>query len=135
MTGKGNSSPGNANLSIGTQAGHDEYHQSDSPRKYFPQHTSSISPTHDAVIAPFRRYVHPPAPLLFSPVIHASPLVIPAQAGILTRGAISKGRTIVVTYHSFCKLIGQTGSSFGSLLVNTKKRPMSLTKRRANDDQ
>jgi len=40
-----------------------------------------------------------------------------------------------VTYHSFCKLIGQTGSSFGSLLVNTKKRPMSLTKRRANDDQ
>ena len=98
MTGKGNSSPGNANLRIGTQAGHDEYHQSDSPRKYFPQHTSSISPTHDAVIAPFRRYVHPPAPLLFSPVIHASPLVIPAQAGILTRGAISKGSTIVANY-------------------------------------
>ena len=40
-----------------------------------------------------------------------------------------------IKYHSFCKLIGQTGSSFGSLLVNTKKRPMSLTKRRANDDQ
>ena len=45
------------------------------------------------------------------------------------------GQDVLVTYHSFCKLIGQTGSSFGSLLVNTKKRPMSLTKRRANDDQ
>ena len=99
MTGKGCSSPGNANLRIGTQADHDEESHSDLQRKYALRHTSSISPTHDAVIAPFRRYVHPPpAPLLFSPVIHASPLVIPAQAGILTRGAISKGRTIVANY-------------------------------------
>jgi len=35
---------------------------------------------------------------MFSPVIPASPLVIPAQAGILTRGAISKGSTIVANY-------------------------------------
>ena len=59
-----NSYPGNANLRIGTQAGHDEYHHSDSLRKYVPRHASSISPTHDAAIAPFRRYVHPPASLL-----------------------------------------------------------------------
>jgi hypothetical protein len=70
---KGNSSPGNANLRIATQAGHDDNGHSDSLRKYVPRHASSISPTHDAVIAPFRRYVHLPAPLLFSPVIPASP--------------------------------------------------------------
>ena len=98
MTGKGNSSPGNANLRIGIQAGHDQDSHPDPSRKYALQYASSISPTHDAVIAPFRRYVPPPASFLFSPVIPASPLVIPAQAGILTRGAISKGRTIVANY-------------------------------------
>ncbi len=97
-SGTGNSSPGNANLRIGTHADHDDDGHSDSMRKYVPRHASSISPTHDAVIAPFRRYVPPPASFLFSPVIPASPLVIPAQAGILTRGAISKGRTIVANY-------------------------------------
>ena len=56
-----NSSPGNANLRIGTQAGHDQDSHPDPQRKYALQHASSISPTHDAVIAPFRRYVHPPA--------------------------------------------------------------------------
>ena len=98
MTGKGNSSPGNANLRIGTQAGHDEYHQSDSPRKYFPQHTSSISPTHDAVIAPFRRYVHPPVSFLRTPPLRPPPGVIPAQAGILTRVAFYKGHAVAVNY-------------------------------------
>ena len=69
-----NSSPGSANLRIGTQAGQDCNSHPDSPRKYVPRHASSISPTHDAVIAPFRRYVHPPASFLFSTVIPASPL-------------------------------------------------------------
>ena len=98
MPGKGNSSPGNANLRIGTQAGHDQDSHPDPQRKYALQHASSISPTHDAVIAPFRRCARPLASLLFSPVIPASPLVIPAQAGILTRDAISKGNAIVANY-------------------------------------
>ena len=59
-SGTGNSSPGNANLRIGTHADHDDDGHSDSMRKYVPRHASSISPTHDAVIAPFRRYVPPP---------------------------------------------------------------------------
>ena len=59
-----NSSPGNANLRIGIQAGHDQDSHPDPSRKYALQYASSISPTHDAVIAPFRRYVHPPASFL-----------------------------------------------------------------------
>ena len=49
-------------------------------------------------MSPFRRYVHPLASFLFSPVIPASPLVIPAQAGILTRDAIYKGHAVAVNY-------------------------------------
>ncbi len=41
MTWKGNSSPGNANLRIGTQAGHDENSHSDSPQKYALRRISS----------------------------------------------------------------------------------------------
>jgi len=100
-----NSSPGNANLRIGTQAGSDEDSHSDSQRSDALRHTSSTSPTHGTVISPFRRYVHPqaswlppPASFLLSPVIPASPGVIPAQAGILTRDAISKGHTVVNNY-------------------------------------
>ena len=73
MTGKGCSSPGNANLRIGTQADHDEESHSDLQRKYALRHTSSISPTHDAVIAPFRRYVHLPAPSLYTPALRPPP--------------------------------------------------------------
>ena len=68
-----NSSPGNANLRIGTQADHDEESHSDLQRKYALRHTSSISPTHDAVIAPFRRYVHLPAPSLYTPALRPPP--------------------------------------------------------------
>ena len=121
-----NSSPGNANLRIGTQAGQNEDSHSDSQRSDALRHTPSTSPTHGTVISPFRRHVHPPgvipafsrhtclppASLLLSPVIPASPRrhscffpsylpppsVIPAQAGILTRGAIYKGHAVAVNY-------------------------------------
>ena len=80
MTGEGagmmeacSSFPGNANLRIGTQADHDEESHSDVQRKYALRHTSSISPTHDAVIAPFRRYVHLPAPSLYTPALRPPP--------------------------------------------------------------
>jgi|GEM_PF-662767 hypothetical protein len=96
-----NSSPGNANLRIGTQAGSDEDSHSDSQRSDALRHTSSTSPTHGTVISPFRRYVHPqaswlppPASFLLSPVIPASPGVIPAQAGILTRSILNQGHTV-----------------------------------------
>jgi hypothetical protein len=106
-----NSSPGNTNLRIGTQAGHDEDRHLNLYRKYVLRHTSSISPTHGTAISPFRLYVTPrrhscflpsylppPASFLLSPVIPASPGVIPAQAGILKRDAISKGHTVVNNY-------------------------------------
>ena len=59
--------PGNANLRIGTQAGQNEDSHSDSQRSDALRHTSSTSPTHDAVISPFRRYVHPQASWLPPP--------------------------------------------------------------------
>ena len=56
--------PGNANLRIGTQANHEKDRHLNLSRKYVSGHTSSISPTHDAVISPHRRYVHLPASFL-----------------------------------------------------------------------
>ena len=91
-----NSSPGNANLRIGTQAGHDQDSHPDPQRKYALRYSSSISPTHDAVIAPFRRYVHLPAPSLYTPALRPPFGVIPAKAGILTRVALDEGRAVVV---------------------------------------
>ena len=105
-----NSSPGNTNLRIGTQAGHDEDRHLNLYRKYVLRHTSSISPTHGTAISPFRLYVTPrrhscflpsylppPASFLLSPVIPASPGVIPAQAGILTRDAILRDIPLLTT--------------------------------------
>jgi len=54
-----NSSPGNANLRIGTQAGHDEDSHSNSPRKYALRHALSVIPAYAAVMSPLRRYAHP----------------------------------------------------------------------------
>jgi len=56
--------PGNANLRIGIQANQEKDRHLDLSRKYVSGHTSSISPTHDAVISPYRRYVHLPASFL-----------------------------------------------------------------------
>ena len=84
-----NSSPGNANLRIGTQAGHDEGSHSNPLRKYALRHTPSVTlytpalrpptgviPAHAAVTSTprrhpcaRRRYVHPPG-------------VIPAHAAV-----------------------------------------------------
>jgi hypothetical protein len=57
MPEKGNSPPGNANLRIGTQASSGKDSHSNLYRKYVLRHTSSISPTEDTVMSPFRRYV------------------------------------------------------------------------------
>ena len=57
-------SPGNANLRIGTQADHEKDRHLNLSRSNVPGHTSSISPTHSAVISPHRRYVHLPASFL-----------------------------------------------------------------------
>jgi hypothetical protein len=78
MTRKGSSSPGNANLRIGTQAGYDESSPSDPLRKYALRHTPSVIPVHAAVTS--------------------APGVIPAQAGILTRVALYEGPTVVENY-------------------------------------
>ena len=51
-----NSSPGNANLRIGTQAGHDEGSHSDPLRKYALRHTPSVIPVHAAVTSTPRRH-------------------------------------------------------------------------------
>ena len=56
--------PGNANLRIGIQANQEKDRHLDLSRKYVSGHTYSISPTHDAVISPHRRYVHLPASFL-----------------------------------------------------------------------
>ena len=76
------SSPGNANLRIGTQAGSDEDSHSNLYRKYALRHISSISPTHDAVISPFPRYVHPPVSFLRTPPLRPPSGVIPAHAAV-----------------------------------------------------
>jgi len=76
MTGKGCSSPGNANLRIGTQADHDEESHSDLQRKYALQHSSPAILAHVAVTS--------------------TSGVIPAKAGILTRVALDEGRAVVV---------------------------------------
>ena len=120
MTGKGNSSPGHANLRIGTQAGHDQDSHPDPQQKYALRYSSSISPTHDAVIAPFRRYVHLPAPSLYTPALRPPFGVIPAKAGILTRVALDEGRAVVVNcagipsrHFSFAKCVELCAQVFG----------------------
>jgi len=69
-----NSSPGNANLRIGTQAGHDEGSHSNPLRKYALRHTPSVIPVHAGVTSTPRRYpctrrrhVHPRASSLYTP--------------------------------------------------------------------
>ena len=84
VTGKGRSSPGNANRSIGTQAGDDEGSHSDSQRGDALRHTSSGTPA--------------PGVIPVHTVVAPTPGVIPAQAGILTRDAIYKGHAVTVNY-------------------------------------
>ena len=72
----GNSSPVNANLRIGTQAGQEKDRHSNSPRNHAPGHTPSIIPARAAVTS--------------------TPGVIPAQAGILTRITFYEGPAVVV---------------------------------------
>ena len=84
MPGKGNSSPGNANLRIGTQAGSDEGSHSDSERSDALRRIASGTPA--------------PGVIPVHAVVAPTPGVIPAQAGILTRDAIYKGHAVAVSY-------------------------------------
>jgi|GEM_PF-4143607 len=59
-----NSSPGNANLRIGTQAGHDEDSHPNPQRKYALRRTLSVIPAYAAVMSSLRRHAHPPASFL-----------------------------------------------------------------------
>ena len=84
-----NSSPGNANLRIGTQAGQNEDRHTALSRSNVSGHTHNITD--------HTRSCHFSLPTLRPPsgVMAASPGVIPAQAGILTRDVIYKGHTVV----------------------------------------
>ena len=84
MTVKGNSSPGNANLRIGTQAGDDEGSHSDSERSDALRRIASGTPA--------------PGVIPVHAVVAPTPGVIPAQAGILTRDAIYQGHAVAVNY-------------------------------------
>ena len=51
-----NSSPGNANRPIGTQAGQEKDRHSNSPRKYVLRHVPGVIPAHTAVTSTLRRH-------------------------------------------------------------------------------
>ena len=59
-----NSSPGNANLRIGIQAGQEKDSHSNPQRKYALRHALSVIPAYAAVMSPLRRHARPPASFL-----------------------------------------------------------------------